>query len=57
MEKFVENMNRYGELVGLKFSVINDKSFPPASLQSFLAASSDISGMVLADHESQYLNT
>lgn len=50
------NMNKYGSAVGLKFDVTNDKSFPPASLQSFLAASSDIPGMVLADHESQYLN-
>jgi hypothetical protein len=57
MKTFVEDMINYGSAVGLNFSVINDKSFPPASLQSFLAASSDISGMVLADHESQYLNT
>lgn len=53
----MEHMNDFGSLVGLNFSVRNDKSFPPASLQSFLAASRDISGMVLADHGSQYLNT
>jgi uracil DNA glycosylase len=49
-------MNDNGSAVGLNFSLSNDKSFPPASLQTFLDASSDISGMVLADHESQYLN-
>lgn len=52
----MKRMNDYGSPVGLNFSVINDKSFPPASLQSFLAASRDISGVVLADHGSQYLN-
>jgi nicastrin len=57
LDNFVEHMNYYGSPMGLNFSVINDKSFPPASLQSFLAASPDISGMVLADHGSQYLNT
>jgi hypothetical protein len=57
VDKFVELVNDYGSPVGLNFSLTNDKSFPPASLQTFLAASSDISGMVLADHESQYLNT
>jgi len=54
---FVKRMNHYGSPLGLNFNVTNDKSFPPASLQSFLAASPDISGMVLADHGSQYLNT
>jgi hypothetical protein len=57
VDKFVKHMNDYGSPMGLNFSLTNDKSFPPASLQTFLAASNDISGMVLADHESQYLNT
>lgn len=57
MDNFVKHMNDFGSPVGLNFSLSNDKNFPPASLQTFLAASSDISGMVLADHESQYLNT
>ena len=53
----MKRMNDYGSQVGLNFNVRNDKSFPPASLQTFLAANRDISGMVLADHGSQYLNT
>jgi len=57
VEEFVQHMNKSGSTVGLNFGVINDTSFPPASLQSFLAASRDISGMVLTDHGSQYLNT
>jgi hypothetical protein len=50
-------MKKYGAEVGLEFnSLVKEKSFPPASLQSFLAASSDIPGLVLTDHGSQYLN-
>lgn len=52
----MKRMNDYGSPVGLNFNVRNDKSFPPASLQSFLAARRDIFGMVLADHGSHYLN-
>jgi hypothetical protein len=56
MENFMTYMNKYGPEVGLGFNLMKEKSFPPASLQTFLAASSDIPGVILTDHGSQYLN-
>ncbi|XP_023713100.1 nicastrin isoform X3 [Cryptotermes secundus] len=56
METFISHMKKYGSEVGLEFNLINEKRFPPASLQNFLAASSDIPGVLLADHGSQYVN-
>jgi hypothetical protein len=56
MDKFISYMNKYGSEVGLEFGRIKAKRFPPASLQNFLAASSDIPGILLADHGSQYIN-
>jgi hypothetical protein len=56
MDKFISYMNKYGSEVGLEFGQIKEKRFPPASLQSFLAASSDIPGILLSDHGSKYIN-
>lgn len=56
IEKFISYMNKFGSEVGFKFIQIKEKRFPPASLQNFLAASSDIPGILLADHGSQYIN-
>jgi hypothetical protein len=56
MENFISYMNKYGSEVGLEFSQISERRFPPASLQNFLAASSDVPGILLADHGSQYKN-
>jgi hypothetical protein len=55
-DSFVAKMNEFGREVGLNFSTLRGNSLPPASLQTFLAASSDIPGAVLTDHGSQYLN-
>lgn len=55
MDSFILYMNQYGPEVGLGFKLMKE-NLPPASLQTFLAANSDIPGVVLTDHGSQYLN-
>jgi hypothetical protein len=56
MDNFTDYMGKFGSEVGLAFNLMKEQSLPPASLQTFLAASSDIPGVVLTDHGSHYLN-
>ncbi|KAJ9582233.1 hypothetical protein L9F63_003362 [Diploptera punctata] len=58
ISSFKNKMNNVSQNIGLKFKDAKKKnSFPPSSLQSVLAKSPDIEGVVLTDHESHYLNT